>query len=329
MTSKTQKMKIYKLNILAMCTIVLLHLSCQKDEATRETLAEGRVAFDLPATADVVSRPLDIKNVTVVSVEMKAILQGSSSTDVHYVTFAPDTTKIADYRAKYGSSALLLPTPSYLFYKPTVAIAAGTNVSESAVLNLGFQTTLKKFSTYVLPITIESVDGQVQDPKTRKVIYYVFNTGDALYVDHTGFTPTATASSTGGVNAPGRAVDANTTGTYWLSATTAVLPQFVTADFIREVTFSGLDYFIPTAVTPTTGGYTTSAKVETSSNGTTWADKGTYAVDVTNAARKQTIHLPALTTARYLRFTILTATPFVQSGISYSVGFVGGIVLRN
>lgn len=294
-----------------------------------ELLPDGSVAFDLPAASDVVTRPLDIKNTTVVSIEIKAILKGNSSADVHYVTFTPDTSKISDYRAKYGSSALLLPTTTYLFYKPTVAIAAGKNVSETAVLNLGFQTTLKKFSTYVLPLTITSIDGQKQDPKTSKVVYYVFNTGDALYVDHTGFTLSATASSTGGVNVAGRAIDANTTGTYWLSATTASLPQFVTADFAREVIFSGLDYFIPTVVTPTTGGYTTSAKVETSSNGTTWIDKGTYAVDVTNAARRQTINLPTLTTARYLRFTILTATPFVQSGTTYSVGFVGGIVLRN
>lgn len=322
-------MKISKFNILAVCSILMLYLSCKKDQVTREILPDGSVAFDVPAASDVVTRPLDIKNIAVVSLEIKAILKGNSSADVHYVTFATDTSKIGDYRAKYGSSALLLPTTTYLFYKPTVAIAAGTNVSETAVLNLGFQTNLKKFSTYVLPLTIAAIDGQNQDPKTSKVVYYVFNTGDALYVDHTGFTLTATASSTGGVNVAGRAVDANTTGTYWLSATTAALPQFVTADFAREVTFSGLDYFIPTAVTPTTGGYTTSAKIETSSNGTAWTDKGTYPVDVTNAARKQTINLPALTTARYLRFTILTATPFVQSGTSYSVGFVGGIVLRN
>lgn len=322
-------MKISKFNILAICTILMLYLSCKKEKVTRDLLPDGSVGFELPATSDVVSRPLDIKNTAVVSVEIKATLEGSSSSGIHYITFAPDTTKINDYRAKYGSGALLLPTASYLFYKPTVAIPAGTNVSEAAVLNLGFQTTLKKFSTYVLPVTITSIDGQNQDPKTRKVVYYVFNTGDALYVDHTGFTLTATASSTGGANSAGRAVDANTTGTYWLSATTASLPQFVTADFAREITFSGLDYFIPTVLTPTTGGYTTSAKVETSSNGTIWTDKGIYAVDVTNATRKQTINLPTLTTARYLRFTILTATPFVQSGTSYSVGFVGGIVLRN
>ena len=323
-------MKKYKLNLLAVCTIMLMVMACKKDESDREVLAEGRVNFDLPAATDVIARSLDIKNISLVSMELKATLQGNASSDVHYITFETDTIKIADYRTKYGSSALLLPTTSYLFYKPTVAVAAGANISEPAILNLSYQTMLKARSTYVLPLAIASIDGQVQDPKTRRIIYYVFNTGEALYVDHTGYTLTATASSTNGANVAGRAVDANTLGTYWLSNVTAALPQWVTADFGREVSFSGLDYFFPTAVAyATVGGNTTSAKIETSSNGTTWVDKGTYAVDIKNVERKQTINLPSITSARYLRFTILTAAPYVSGGSTYSVGFVGGIVLRN
>jgi hypothetical protein len=322
-------MKTYKLNILAMCTLVLLLMACKKNGSDREALAEGRVTFDLPAASDVVARSLDIKNIALLSLEMKALLIGSTSPDVHYVTFATDTSKIADYRTKYGNTALLLPTQSYLYHKPTVAIAAGSAVSEAAVLNLSFQTMLKARSTYVLPLVIASVDGQVQDPKTNRVVYYVFNTGDALYVDHTGYTLTATASSTAGTNVAGRAVDAATGTTYWASATTAALPQWVSIDFGREVSFSGLDYFFPTSVTPAIGGYTTSAKVETSSDNTTWIDKGIYTIDVNNSLKKQTINLSSLTTARYLRFTILSSTPYISGTLTFSIGFVGGIVLRN
>lgn len=322
-------MKTFKLNILAICTIALLLTACEKDKSAREPLGEGRVSFDLPASTNVIATPLDIKSNTLVGTQMKAALQGEVSSDVHYVTFAPDTTKIADYRAKYGSTALLLPTPTYLFYKSTVAIAPGSSVSEPAIFNMNFQTTLRKFSTYVLPVVITAVDGQVVDPRMRRVVYYTFNTGDALYADHTGYTPTATASSTSGTNVAARAIDASTGATYWASATTATLPQWVSIDYGRDVTFSGLDYFFPTAVTPANGGYTTSAKIETSSNGTTWIDKGTYAVDVNNAAKKQTLNLPSLTTARYVRFTILAATPYVSGTATFSVGFVGGILLRN
>lgn len=323
-------MKTHKLNILAICAVVLLLMACKKDEAGREALPEGSVTFDLPASAEVVERELIIKEASLLSIEMKAALAGDASSDVHYVTFAPDTTKIAAYREKYGSAALLLPAVNYLYYKPTVAIAAGTNISEAAVLNLSFQTALRAQSTYVLPVVITSVDGKPQDPATRKVVYYVFKTGNALYVDHTGYTLTATASSTLGTNVAGRAVDANTGTTYWASSNLQSLPQWVSIDYGREIAFTGLDYFFPTNINYTTlGANTTSVMLETSTDGSTWVNKGTYAVDIKNTNRKQTLNLPSLTTARYLRFTILAAAPYVSGGVSYSIGIIGGIVLRN
>ena len=323
-------MNTYKLNLLAICTVVLLLMACKKDENDHQPLPEGSVAFDMPASTDIVARNIEIKNVALLTVEMKAMLLGDISSDVHYVTFVADTTKIADYRVKYGSSALLLPTSSYLYYKPIVAIAPGTKISEPGVLNFSIQTLLKGRSTYVLPLAIASIDGQPQDVKTRKVVYYVFNTGDPLYVDHTGYTLTATASSVQATNAAGNTVDANTLGTYWFSNISQSLPQWVNIDFKRDVPFSGLDFFFPTAVNYTTsGGSPTSVKLETSSDNITWVDKGTYAVDIKNTDRKQTLNLPSLTTARYLRFTVLAATPFVSGGVSYSVAFVSGILLRN
>lgn len=323
-------MKTYKLNLLAICTLVLLLMACKKNDTGGKVLSEGSVTFDLPTSANVVSRDLNIKDNAFITIEMKAKLVGDASSDVHYVKFIADTTKIADYRAKYGIGALLLPTSSYLYYKTIVPIAAGNTVSEPGVLNFNVSTSLKARSTYVLPLAIASIDGQPQDPGTRSVVYYVFNTGDALYVDHTGFTLTATASSTLGTNTPAKAIDATTGTTFWASSNTVPLPQWLNIDFARNVTFTGFDYFFPTTLTTANGGLTTSAKVETSLDNITWVDKGTYAVNVNNTARVQTINMPSLTTARYLRFTILTANPYVASAtVIYNIGFVGGLVLRN
>lgn len=322
-------MKALKLNIIAACSLILLLMACKKDKVSREALPDGSVTFDLPASTEVVARDVDIKNVMVLSLEMKAVLAGTSG-DVHFVTFAADTTKIANYRLKYGNTALLLPTPNYLYYKPTVAIAAGTSQSEAAVLNLNVQTSLKPYSTYVLPLVITSVDGKPQDPATRRVVYYVFNTGAGRYVDNSGYTLTATASSTFGVNTASRAIDAATGTTFWASSNTVPLPQFLTIDYGRNVTFPGLDYFFPTGLTVANGAQTTSAKVETSVDNINWTDKGTYAINVNNVAKMHTITLPSVTTARYLRFTILAANPYVASAtITYNIGFVGGILLLN
>jgi hypothetical protein len=309
---------------------MLLLMACKKEEDKREDLPEGSVTFDLPATQEVVEQNVSVKEVALVSLEMKAVLSGATSADNHYVTFAPDTTKIAAYRLKYGAAALLLPTQSYLFYKQKVIIPAGSNISEPAVLNLSYQTTLRARNTYVLPLAITSVDGKPEDPVTRRVVYYVFKTGEPLYLDHTGFTVTATGSSTLLSNTASRVVDAATGTTFWASSNTVPLPQYVTIDYARNVTFSGIDYFFPTAITKTAGGYTTSAKVETSTDNITWTDRGTFAINVDNALKKQTITLPSLTTARYLRFSILEATPYNASAtVVYNVGFVSGILLRN
>jgi hypothetical protein len=323
-------MKTFKLKILVLCTAVLLLMACKKEEDKREELPEGRVTFDLPATQEVVEYTVNVKEVALVSLEMKAVLSGAPSADTHYVTFAPDTAKIANYRLKYGATALLLPTQTYLYYKQKVIIPAGSNISESAVLNLSYQTTLRARSTYVLPLAITSVDGIPQDPVSRRVVYYVFKTGEPLYLDHTGFTVTAIGSSTLGGNVASRTVDAATGTTFWASSNTVPLPQYVTIDYARNVTFSGIDYFFPTAITKTMGGYTTSAKVETSTDNITWTDRGTFAINIDNTLKKQTITLPSLTTARYLRFSILEATPYNASAtVVYNVGFVSGILLRN
>lgn len=324
-------MKTLKLNILAISTAVLLFAACKEDRIGRAMLPDGSVDFNLPATQEVVERDLEIKSVSVISIEMKAALAGAASSDLHYVTFATDTTQIATYRQKYGNSALLLPTRSYLFYKQTVAINAGTSLSEAAVLNLGFQTTLRPYSTYVLPITITAVDGKTLDPTTRRVVYYVFKTQDPLYVDHTGFTPfTATASSVNGANVANRVADGNNLGTYWLSNVTQTLPQWVNIDFKRQLNFSGLDLFHTTAINyATAGGDPTSAKVETSLDGISWVDRGTYTVNVRNNDRKHTITFPSQATGRYVRLTVLTANNYVAGTASYNVAFVGEILLRN
>src|SRR5690606_16483164 len=123
----------------------------------------------------------------------------------------------------------------------------------------------------------------------------------------------ATASSTFGTNTAIKAVDATTGTTFWASSNTVPLPQWVNIDFTRNVTFSGLDYFFPTTLTTANGGLTTSAKVETSLDNLTWVYNGTYVINVNNTARMHTIYCASLITARYLRFTILTANPYVAS----------------
>lgn len=296
-----------KFNIALICSVVLLLAACSKDNDGRAPLTNGSISFQLAADKDTIEMPLSILKDSAIVLGIKAALTGSTSPTEHWVSFAVDTTKIGDYRARYGS-ALLMPTSSYVFYKPTTRIAPGSSLSDSAQINIGAQTKLTEYSTYVLPIVIQSVDGLVEGPATTRVLYIVIKTGKPLFVNKTGWTIAGFSSQYAPSLAPTMLLDNITTTTYWGSDIAQEMPQWVSINFNRDVTFLAVNYSLPTALRyPTLGGYPTSIKIETSMNGTDWVDKGTYAGNITNNLQSLPV---GETTARYLRFTSLSVVKY-------------------
>jgi len=307
------------LHQIVLCSFVIIVMACRK-ENTPVSLPDGSVSFAQAANSDVIEIPLSIQQDNVEILELKAALAGTPSSGNHHVTFAVDTTKIAEYRTKYGS-ALLMPSTSYLFYKPTTQIPAGASVSEAAQLNIGQQTKLIEYSTYVLPVVIKSVDGKIEGPATNRVLYYVFKTGKPLKINKTGWT-IQEVSSVFNTFVATNVLDANVLTTYWTSNITLKMPQWITLNFNRDITFTGLSYNVPTALNyPALGGYPTSIQIETSMNGTTWVDKGTFAGNI--AGNMQSIDI-GLTTARYLRFTVLSCVKYSNT---YEAIFISDISL--
>ncbi|MRG47113.1 DUF1735 domain-containing protein [Chitinophaga sp. SYP-B3965] len=301
----------------------LLLAACSKDDNnTPAPLRDGSISFNLDAGKDTIQMPLSILSDSTIVLSMKAVLSGSTSETDHWVNFSVDTTKIAAFRAAYGN-ALLLPVSSWLFYKPMTKIAAGASLSDSAQLNIGQQKTLTEYSTYVLPVVIQSVDGNTEGAAVRRTIYFVFKTGKPLVINRTGFT-IAGSSSTQGTFVPANLIDNNDLTTYWASNITLTMPQWVSINFNRSVTFTGVNYFVPTLLKyPTLGGYATSIKIETSVDGTTWTDRGTYAGNVNAATSMGTLATGEIT-ARYLRFTSLACVKYSNA---YDAVFIGGISL--
>jgi hypothetical protein len=312
-----------KLNLTFMFSLIVVLMACKKDGSTVAALPDGSISFDQPLTSDVIEMPTDIlANVTTV-LQMKATLMGSTSTDSHNITFAVDTSKIAGYRAKYGS-ALVLPITTYLFYKPLVKLAAGETKSEAALLNIGQQTTLTEYSTYVLPVVIKAVDGQTNGPATGRVIYYVFKTGKPFFVNKTGWTITASSQNNATTNAAGSILDANNATTYWLSSPAQFMPQSVIINFNKSVDFTQLIYYFPTNLSyPKNGGYPTSMQIETSMDGTTWTSRGIFAGNIVN--NEQTLDMGGTATGKYLRFTVLSCVQF--AGV-YDAVAISGMVLK-
>jgi hypothetical protein len=303
-----------------LCSFIILVAACSKDD-DRAALPENSISFQLAAGKDTVEMPVSILKDTTLVLKLQAALSGTPSSTEHYIGFGVDTTKILAFRARYGSSALLLPATSYLFYRSMVRIAAGGSVSDSAVLNIGQQTKLKEYSTYVLPLVIQSVDGNTDGTATSRVVYFVFKTGKPLFVNKTGWT-IAGFSSANGTLAATNVLDDNNLTTYWASNIQQNMPQWFSINFNKDIVFTAVNYYLPTALKyPTLGGYPTSMKIETSMDGTNWVDKGIFAGNIVNNA--QTLDIGE-TTARYLRFTSLAV---VKYNADYEAVFISGISL--
>ena len=308
----------HKIQIAICCFIIVLFAACSKENAPA-ALPGGSISIQVAANKDSVQVALPIATDTAFVLGLKAVLSGTASTSDHWVNFAVDTTKLAAFKEKYGN-AILLPTANYYFYKPMTRIAAGASVSDSAQLNIVLQTKLEGYSTYVLPVVIQSVDGAVDGAATSQVVYYVLKTGKPSVILKTTWTIAASSSQNAASQAPTQVLDDNNTTTYWLTSIAQQMPQYLTINFGKDVSFTAVVYYFPTALAyPKNGGYPTSIKIETSMNGTTWTDKGTFVGDIVN--NMQSLSMGGLITARYLRFTSLASVKY--SG--YDVIGISGI----
>ncbi|UYQ91152.1 DUF1735 domain-containing protein [Chitinophaga horti] len=187
-----------RIYIAIICPLLILLAACSKDSSPA-LLPEGSISFKLSEGKDTIEMPLSILKDSAVVLKLQAAFTGSTSGN-HWITFAIDTTKIRDYRARFGQG-ILVPAPHYLFFKSNVRLSAGATESDTAQLNIGQQTKLMEYSTYVLPIVIQSVDGEPEGAASGRVIYFVFKTGKPLFINKQGWT-IAAFTSQNGTNAP-------------------------------------------------------------------------------------------------------------------------------
>ncbi len=294
-------------------------VGCQKEKQV-SVLPEESVVFADLGNKDTVQVPLSILKDSAIVRNILLALQSDRGSNGHQVSLAIDTTKLLEYTSRYGVASLL-PRSSYLFYKKDVKIPVGGKFSEPAELNIGLQTKLKEYSTYVLPVVIHSVDGKIGNGATERTLYLVFKTGKPLFINRQGWS-IAAFSSQQGTFAPANVIDNNDSDTYWASNVMEKMPQWLTIDFKKEITFTGLSYYLPTILNyPSQGGYPTSFQVEVSSDGNTWTDKGIYTDDI--AKNQQTVILGE-TKAHYLRFSVLSAVKYAKT---YDAVFISGISL--
>src|SRR5690606_18551846 len=201
------------------------------------------ISFDIASGKDTVQTPLSILGDSTIVLDIRAALTGSGSSTEHWINFGVDSTQLNEYRVRYGE-AELLPTSVYLFHKATTRLPAGATVSEPAGLNIGQQTKLMEYTTYVLPLVIQSVDGEVEGAASERALYCVFKTGKPAVISTTGWA-SETYSSHFSNFVPTNVLDENNTNTYWASNITEQMPQWITINFNRSITFSAVRYSLP------------------------------------------------------------------------------------
>ena len=295
-------------------------VSCSKD-SEHAPLADGSITFAQLGESDTIEMPLSILKDSAITLHIQAMLAGDAALRNHQVSFAVDTSKMLEYRNRYGA-ALLMPHTSYLLYKKDVSIAAGSTLSDNAEINIGQQRKLVELSTYVLPIVISAVDGLVEGPASERVMYLVFKTGEPFAINRVGWTIQEYSSFFSPFRPP-LAIDNDDENTYWTSNIVEQMPQWLTINFNEEIEITGVNYFVPKILYyPTQGGYPATIRIETSMDGSTWNDHGIFEGNIVN--NTQTLQL-GLTTARYLRFTVLSA---VKYAATYDAIFISGISLQ-
>ncbi|MFZ4261939.1 discoidin domain-containing protein [Sphingobacterium sp. HJSM2_6] len=301
---------------------LLMAVACEKDNK-RIDLAPVSVSFDHNSKTDSIEFGITNWKDELKTVELKASIIGNAGINDHYISFAVDPNKLADFKTKYAlPTAMLLPNSNYYFFKDVVKLATGNKTSEAAQLNLFQQTKLLEYSTYVLPIVIKSIDGKALELENERVIYYVFKTGKPLTINKSAWTIEQYSSYNPGLS-PTNLLDANNETTMWSTNISEKMPQWVLINFNKELRFSSLTYYLPKLINfPTDGGYPTKVKIEVSSDGQSWTDKGTFDSNIQQPM--QTLEIGE-STARMLRFTVLQSVKYLNL---YEMIIIGGISIN-
>ncbi|HEY0271987.1 MAG TPA: discoidin domain-containing protein [Chitinophaga sp.] len=301
--------------IVLLCCLLAVCAACSKDKG-KAALPAGDISIQRLQVSDTLLTNLSIAADTIVVVDMKAMISTPSGSD-HHITFAVDNARLPDYVAKYGD-ATLLPSGAYYFYQPSCSIAAGKTVSDSASeINIVQGTKLKALTTYVLPVVVQSVDGTEGDAAKDQVLFIVVKTGKAAVISKLGWKIQSVSSE----DPYNPAINLLDTDDNTLWATDEGMPQYVVLDLDGAVDFSAVTYRTPAPYYTDQGGYARQVKIEISMDGQNWEDKGTYDGQTSDATQVITL---GSSTARYLRFTVLSVEPFFGA---YNMALIGGIGL--
>ncbi len=303
-------MKIIKLNKIILLLMLVLALgSCNDDESVQIYMPGNAVisaTFDLQDTVSYTA--------TIVGADYPTV-SVSTGSDVT-VNFKVDADKVASFNQSMGSSYTLLPPDNFTF-DATGIIKKGefSTLPLNLIIKDGDQ--LDAFSSYLLPISIDKVDG-ASVGNTQQTTYFILTRSPSLEnletFDRTAWTiagmSTEEPGEGGGNGLASTALDGNY-GTYWHTKWQGgepAPPHYITIDMGEELVVHGVA-LVSRNLKDWAHGQPKSVKIAVSTDGVTFTDVGgTYPVEMgTDPVQKEIrFFLSSFKAARYLKVTVLS-----------------------
>lgn len=313
---------IYQINLLLLVTTFLF--GCQNETSVSVYMPEAKrmvnSTFDITDTL--------IYSATLVGADYPTVsLAAGKNIDV---TFKVDTSLIAGVNSSLGISYKSLPVDNYeLQSGATISSGqAGTVALKLIIKNGGV---LTPFTSYLIPVTIDQVNG-AQVSETQRTTYFVVTRSPALenlpHFDRTKWTIADFSTQEpgeGGGN--GLAIDAidDNLGSYWhtkWSGGEPGPPHYITIDMGETKTIHGvsiIDRYFDGDWAISGHGQPKAISVFVSTDGTSWVGDGSFSVSLPPTANPQSelrFFLPNFREARYLKLVTTSVWATSSSSIA-------------
>ena len=225
------------------------------------------------------------------------------------VQLTVDEAKVQEYNSLCGTDYPLLPSDCYTLTTETV-IPAGESSSADLVLTVNAQGKIQPFDSYLLPVTITSVEGAQAD-HIQQTVYYLLSGAEDVWAmplaDRSAWQVVEVSSeeTSGEGSENGHAIHAfdGLKGTFWHTQWKGNEPQpphHIVVDMGQEVKMLGFQY-----VSRDHGeAWPQEMTMETSLDGSKWESAGTYSDLPAGAKEEFRSYFPGFKQARYFRLTI-------------------------
>lgn len=241
------------------------------------------------------------------------------------VKFKTDPSLVAEFNAVNGTSYPVMPPGSYELPETTVRVSKGTPSSNSVSLRVN-PTKFSGIVAYLLPVSIESINGPASINTSLKTTYYLVKGTYAVNPYQrlsraswkiAGFSTDENENASGGRAI--HAIDGLTT-TFWATEWRAAKPRpphYIIIDMGKTEQLHGLYLAgrVDAAGVPRNQGNPKELTIETSMDGTNWSYSQSYS-SVPNIAENE-LWLSLTQTARYFKVTVnQTHNDFYQTHLT-------------